>query len=90
MSLAEAIALRPTIVAGLGYSGGQAQLHTGTPARIASLAIRAISTDCLTPVPPYVPAAVLTVVVAVASDRLRARGPFILLCLPVSIAGPYL
>ncbi|KAI0736205.1 MFS general substrate transporter [Fomitopsis betulina] len=56
----------PTIVAGLGYSDGQAQLHT---------------------VPPYVPAAVLTVVVSIASDRLRARGPFILLCLPVSIAG---
>ncbi|EPT03670.1 hypothetical protein FOMPIDRAFT_1115826 [Fomitopsis schrenkii] len=56
----------PTIVAGLGYSGGQAQLHT---------------------VPPYVPAVVLTVVVALASDRFRVRGPFILLCLPVAIAG---
>ncbi|KZT72470.1 MFS general substrate transporter [Daedalea quercina L-15889] len=56
----------PTIVEGLGYSGGQAQLHT---------------------VPPYVPAVVLTVVVAVASDRLRMRGPFILLFLPIAIAG---
>ncbi|KAJ6515911.1 MFS general substrate transporter [Mycena sanguinolenta] len=56
----------PTIVAGLGYTGKSAQLHT---------------------VPPYVPAAVLTVVVAVLSDRLRWRGPFILICLPFSIAG---
>ncbi|TFY63408.1 hypothetical protein EVJ58_g3274 [Rhodofomes roseus] len=56
----------PTIITGLGYSGGQAQLHT---------------------VPPYVPAVVLTVAVAVAGDRFRMRGPFILLFLPISIAG---
>ncbi|KAI0824785.1 MFS general substrate transporter [Trametes gibbosa] len=56
----------PTIVAGLGYSGSSAQLHT---------------------VPPYVPAVVLTVIVAVASDRLRWRGPFILLFLPITMAG---
>ncbi|KAI0774142.1 MFS general substrate transporter [Fomes fomentarius] len=59
----------PTIVAGLGYSGGEAQLHT---------------------VPPYVPAVVLTVLVAIASDRLRLRGPFILLFLPITIAGEHL
>lgn len=57
---------RPTIVAGLGHSGGSAQLHT---------------------VPPYVPATVLTLVVAYLSDRLQWRGPFILLCLPLAIAG---
>ncbi|KAH9900009.1 MFS general substrate transporter [Cubamyces lactineus] len=56
----------PTIVAGLGYSGGAAQLHT---------------------VPPYVPAVVLTVVVAIASDRLKWRGPFILMFLPITMAG---
>ncbi|KAJ7591075.1 MFS general substrate transporter [Mycena floridula] len=56
----------PTIVSGLGYTGGAAQLHT---------------------VPPYVPAVVLTVVVAVFSDRWQWRGPFILICLPVSIIG---
>ncbi|KAJ6613475.1 MFS transporter [Mycena sp. CBHHK59/15] len=38
-------------------------------------------------VPPYVPATVLTVIVAVLSDRLKWRGPFILICLPFSIAG---
>ncbi|TBU32911.1 MFS general substrate transporter [Dichomitus squalens] len=59
----------PTIVAGLGYAGGRAQLHT---------------------VPPYVPAVVLTVVVAVASDKLKWRGPFILMFLPISIAGEFL
>jgi len=56
----------PTIVAGLGFTGKAAQLHT---------------------VPPYVPATVLTVVVAFLSDRLKWRGPFILICLPFSIAG---
>ncbi|KAJ7276379.1 MFS transporter [Mycena haematopus] len=56
----------PTIVAGLGYTGKSAQLHT---------------------VPPYVPATVLTVVVAILSDRLKWRGPFILICLPFAIAG---
>ncbi|CAA7259745.1 unnamed protein product [Cyclocybe aegerita] len=38
-------------------------------------------------VPPYVPAAVLTVVVAFLSDRLKWRGPFILICLPFAIIG---
>ncbi|KAI0775937.1 major facilitator superfamily domain-containing protein [Trametes elegans] len=56
----------PTIVAGLGYSGEEAQLRT---------------------VPPYVPAVVLTVVVAVLSDRLKWRGPFILMFLPITMAG---
>ncbi|KAK0453626.1 MFS transporter [Armillaria borealis] len=56
----------PTIIAQLGYSGGQAQLHT---------------------VPPYVPAVVLTVVVAFLSDRLKLRGPFILIFLPMAIIG---
>ncbi|KAJ6539330.1 MFS general substrate transporter [Mycena capillaripes] len=56
----------PTIVAGLGFKGKEAQLRT---------------------VPPYVPATVLTVVVAVLSDRLKWRGPFILICLPFAIAG---
>ncbi|KNZ78049.1 hypothetical protein J132_02341 [Termitomyces sp. J132] len=56
----------PTIVSGLGYSGGAAQLHT---------------------VPPYVPAVVLTVVVAVLSDQWSLRGPFILICLPFTIIG---
>ncbi|KII94771.1 hypothetical protein PLICRDRAFT_693103 [Plicaturopsis crispa FD-325 SS-3] len=56
----------PTIVSGLGYSGGAAQLHT---------------------VPPYVPAVVLTVIVAYLSDKLHWRGPFILIFLPLTIAG---
>ncbi|KAH9918200.1 MFS general substrate transporter [Epithele typhae] len=38
-------------------------------------------------VPPYVPAVVLTVVVAVASDKLKWRGPFILMFLPICMAG---
>ncbi|KAI0347208.1 MFS general substrate transporter [Trametopsis cervina] len=56
----------PTIVAGLGYSGGQAQLHT---------------------VPPYVPAAVFTVLVAIWSDKLKWRGPFMLIFLPIAWVG---
>jgi MFS family permease len=38
-------------------------------------------------VPPYVPATVLTVVVAILSDRLKWRGPFILICLPLAMIG---
>ncbi|KAF7352804.1 MFS transporter [Mycena venus] len=60
----------PTIVAGLGFTGKSAQLHT---------------------VPPYgeylLPATVLTVIVAILSDRLKWRGPFILICLPFAIAS---
>jgi len=41
----------------------------------------------LTTVPPYVPATVMTIVVAILADRLRWRGPFILICMPFTIAG---
>ena len=57
---------RPTIIAGLGFSGGRAQLHT---------------------VPPYVPATVLTVVIAFLADKKKWRGPFILILMPLAIAG---
>ncbi|KAI0092717.1 MFS general substrate transporter [Irpex rosettiformis] len=56
----------PTIVAGLGYHGSEAQLHTA---------------------PPYVPAAVLTIVVAILSDKLKWRGPFMLILLPIALIG---
>ncbi|KAI0036750.1 MFS general substrate transporter [Vararia minispora EC-137] len=61
----------PTIVAGLGFSGGAAQLHTGMNFFL----------------PPYVPAVFLTVVVAFVADRYRIRGPLIMLFLPLTIAG---
>ncbi|KAF9534345.1 MFS transporter [Crepidotus variabilis] len=38
-------------------------------------------------VPPYIPAAFLTVLVAFLSDKLRWRGPFVLICLPIAIVG---
>ncbi|TEB30252.1 MFS general substrate transporter [Coprinellus micaceus] len=41
-------------------------------------------------VPPYVPAAVMTVVVAIFSDRWKWRGPFVLICLPFSIIAGYI
>ncbi|THU81824.1 MFS general substrate transporter [Dendrothele bispora CBS 962.96] len=56
----------PTIVAGLGYTGASAQLHT---------------------VPPFVPAVVLTPIVSYFSDRLRWRGIFMLILIPIAIIG---
>jgi MFS family permease len=56
----------PTIIAGLGYTGTNAQLHT---------------------VPPYVPATVITVIVAYYSDKMKTRGPFILASIPFAILG---
>ncbi|KAK4703906.1 hypothetical protein P7C70_g2317, partial [Phenoliferia sp. Uapishka_3] len=38
-------------------------------------------------VPPYAVAAFLTVIVAILSDKFKSRGPFMLFCLPFSIAG---
>lgn len=38
-------------------------------------------------VPPYVPAAVFTVAVAILSDKVKMRGPFMLLFLPIAMAG---
>lgn len=41
----------------------------------------------MTVVPPYVPAVVLTVVVAIVSDKLKWRGPFMLIFLPITMIG---
>ncbi|THH32727.1 hypothetical protein EUX98_g1476 [Antrodiella citrinella] len=38
-------------------------------------------------VPPYVPAVVLTVLVSIAGDKLKWRGPFILIFLPIAMIG---
>ncbi|KAL8286668.1 hypothetical protein RQP46_004196 [Phenoliferia psychrophenolica] len=56
------------------------------PTIIQGLGYSAISAQLFS-VPPYAVAATLTVVIAVMSDRLKSRGPFMLACLPVSIAG---
>jgi len=48
---------RPTIVAGLGYSGASAQLHTGMKFILLSISQTGIDQ---TPVPPFIPAVVLT------------------------------
>ncbi|KAI0313917.1 MFS general substrate transporter [Amylostereum chailletii] len=56
----------PTIVAELGFTGGEAQLRT---------------------VPPYIPAVVLTIVVAFLADRYKLRGTLIIILLPITIAG---
>jgi hypothetical protein len=95
--------ISPTIVAGLGYSGGAAQLHTGC---IFEFLTSLFHSSLIFIVPPYVPAVVLTgfyrllsysfhrfhthtttVIVAILSDRLKWRGPFILICLPLTIIG---
>ncbi|CAD6936363.1 unnamed protein product, partial [Tilletia controversa] len=47
-----------------------------TPARLQLLSV-----------PPYVPAAVMCVIVAVAADRARMRVPFMLVLLPISMVG---
>lgn len=38
-------------------------------------------------VPPFVPATIVTIIVAIAADRLKSRGVFILCLLPISIIG---
>ena len=47
---------RPTIISGLGFSGGQAQLRTGNALKMKTVT----NAHQLIPVPPYVPAVVLT------------------------------
>lgn len=39
------------------------------------------------PTTRYIPASVLVIIIAFAADRLRWRGPFILMLLPISIVG---
>ncbi|KAK7695994.1 hypothetical protein QCA50_000634 [Cerrena zonata] len=75
----------PTIVQGLGYSGGQAQLHTGQSHEKDLKTL--LNLVGLFLVPPYVPAAVLTVLVSIGADKLKWRGPFILLFLPLTMVG---
>ncbi|KAF9523794.1 MFS transporter [Crepidotus variabilis] len=38
-------------------------------------------------VPPYVPAAILTLIIAFLADRLKLRGPFVLMVLPLAMIG---
>ncbi|KAE8258089.1 hypothetical protein A4X13_0g1913 [Tilletia indica] len=47
-----------------------------TPARLQLLSV-----------PPYVPAAVMCIVIAIAADRARMRVPFMLVLLPISMVG---
>ncbi|KAM6501202.1 MFS general substrate transporter [Amanita muscaria] len=56
----------PTIIAGFGYTGSQAQLYT---------------------VPPYALAAFFIIIVSALSDRLKLRGPVVLVATPLTIIG---
>ncbi|KAJ7638796.1 MFS general substrate transporter [Roridomyces roridus] len=76
-------------VTGIAYLGIIVSLYSFSlflPTIVSGLGFTGKSAQLHT-VPPYVPATALTIVVAVLSDRLRWRGPFILVCLPFSIAG---
>ncbi|KAL0576632.1 hypothetical protein V5O48_005331 [Marasmius crinis-equi] len=78
-----------TWVTGIAYFGLVVSLYSYSlflPTIVSGLGYSGAQAQLHT-VPPYVPAAVLTVVVAFLSDRLRWRGPFILICLPIAIAG---
>ncbi|KAM0751485.1 retrograde regulation protein 2 [Meredithblackwellia eburnea MCA 4105] len=56
------------------------------PTIITGLGYGPVSAQLMS-VPMYAVAAVLTVIVAFASDRIKSRGPFMLVTLPVAIAG---
>ncbi|KAM6501203.1 MFS transporter [Amanita muscaria] len=56
----------PTIIAGFGYTGSQAQLFT---------------------VPPYALAAFFIIIASALSDRLKLRGPVVLVATPLTIIG---
>jgi len=76
-------------VTGIAYLGLIVSLYSFSlflPTIVAGLKFSGKSAQLHT-VPPYVPATVLTVIVAILSDRLRWRGIFILICLPFAIAG---
>ncbi|KIY71431.1 MFS general substrate transporter [Cylindrobasidium torrendii FP15055 ss-10] len=74
---------------GIAYFGILVSLYSYSlflPTIVSGLGYEAAEAQLHT-VPPYVPAAVMTVVVAILSDRFKWRGPFILMFLPISIAG---
>ncbi|KAF9268133.1 MFS transporter [Marasmius fiardii PR-910] len=78
-----------TWVTGIAYFGLVVSLYSYSlflPTIISGLGFSGAQAQLRT-VPPYVPATVLTVVVALLSDRLKWRGPFILICLPMAIVG---
>lgn len=97
---------RPTIVAGLGYTGTQAQLHTGN-CSTCRRPFKGDSTNftvqfhhmsqplfsrvsyCSSSKRISKACSGSTVVVALLSDRLKWRGPFILICLPFAIIGEF-
>ncbi|KAJ7368288.1 MFS general substrate transporter [Mycena albidolilacea] len=76
-------------VTGIAYLGLIVSLYSFSlflPTIVSGLGYKGKDAQLHT-VPPYVPATVLTVIVAILSDRLKWRGPFILICLPFAIAG---
>ncbi|TFK75926.1 MFS general substrate transporter [Pluteus cervinus] len=78
-----------TWLTGFAYLGLIVSLYSFSlflPTIVAGLGLSGSSAQLHT-VPPYVPATVLTVVVAIFGDRLKWRGPSILICLPFTITG---
>ncbi|PFH50852.1 hypothetical protein AMATHDRAFT_192456 [Amanita thiersii Skay4041] len=78
-----------TWLTGLAFFGQLVSLYSYSfflPTIITGLGYSGTRAQLYT-VPPYVPAAALTVIVAYFSDKLKLRGPFILVCLPLTIVG---
>ncbi|KZT24522.1 MFS transporter [Neolentinus lepideus HHB14362 ss-1] len=75
-----------TGLAFLGLNVGFYSFSLFLPTIVTGLGFEGASAQLHT-VPPYVPAVVLTIFVAFLSDKLRWRGPFILICLPVAMIG---
>ncbi|KAL5508394.1 hypothetical protein ACEPAH_6013 [Sanghuangporus vaninii] len=78
-----------TWLTGIGYLGLIVSLYSYSlflPTIIAGLGYSGGAAQLHT-VPPYVPAVVLTVVIAFLADRLKWRGPFILIMMPLTIVG---
>lgn len=73
----------PTIVSGLGYEAAEAQLHS-VPPYVPAAVMTGMLDICLNG--PSITKSCL-VVVAILSDHFKWRGPFILIFLPISIAG---
>ncbi|KAK2460028.1 hypothetical protein APHAL10511_007951 [Amanita phalloides] len=76
-------------LSGVGFFGLLVSLYSFSfflPTLVMGLGYSGIEAQIHT-VPPYIPAVVLTVAVAIISDRLKLRGPAVLLIVPLTIIG---
>ena len=77
--------ISPTIVSGMGYTGTEAQLRSGES--LPQSHAHHVSSPNSPSAPPYLPATVLSIGLSFLGDRIKWRGPLVLMIIPLAMTG---